>query len=71
MVGSGFNVKISEAMTSFEDHIEKVAFENCHLLPVSSDLNCLLITSPNSLDPDQARQNVGPDLCPNSLTLCW
>ena len=23
----------------------------------------------NSLEPDQARQNVGPDLYPNSLTL--
>ena len=25
----------------------------------------------NSLDPDQARQNVGPDLDPNCLTLRW
>ena len=31
---------------------------------------CLLtITSANSLDPDQAQQNVGPDLDPNCLTL--
>ena len=29
----------------------------------------LLITFANSLDPDQARQNVGPDLDPNWLTL--
>ena len=29
----------------------------------------LLITFVNSLDPDQARQNVGPDLDPNCLTL--
>ena len=29
----------------------------------------LLITFANSLDPDQARQNVGPDLNPNCLTL--
>ena len=29
----------------------------------------LLITYANSLDPDQARQNVGPDLDPNCLTL--
>ena len=28
---------------------------------------CLLITFAISLDPDQARQNVGPDLAPN----CW
>ena len=25
----------------------------------------------NSLDPDQVRQNVGPDLDPNYLTLWW
>ena len=31
----------------------------------------LLITSANSLDPDQARQNVGPDLDPICLTLRW
>ena len=30
---------------------------------------CLLITLANSLDPDQARQNVGPDLDLNCLTL--
>ena len=29
---------------------------------------CLLITFANSLDPDQARQYVGPDLDPNFLT---
>ena len=28
----------------------------------------LLITFANSLDPDQDRQNVGPDLVPNCLT---
>ena len=30
---------------------------------------CLLITFANSLDPDQARQNVGPDMGPICLTL--
>ena len=30
-----------------------------------------LITFSNSLDPDQARQNVRPDLDPNCLTLLW
>ena len=30
---------------------------------------CLLITFANSLDADQDRQNVGPDLDPNCLTL--
>ena len=29
----------------------------------------LMITNTNSLDPDQDRQNVGPDLDPNRLTL--
>ena len=29
----------------------------------------LLISFANSLDPDQDRQNVGPDLDPNGLTL--
>ena len=37
--------------------------------PASGDLRSLLITFANSLDPDQARQNVGPDLDPNCLTL--
>ena len=31
----------------------------------------LLITFANSLDPDQARHYVGPDLDPNCLTLWW
>ena len=33
----------------------------------SSNFCCLLITFANSLDPDQARLNVGPDQDPNSL----
>ena len=33
-----------------------------------SDFCHLLITFANSLDPDQTRQNVGPDLDPNCLT---
>ena len=37
--------------------------------PARGDLFGLLITFANSLDPDQARQNVGPDLDPNCLTL--
>ena len=37
-------------------------------LPASSDFCHLLITFANSLDPDQARHNVGPDLDPNCLT---
>ena len=30
---------------------------------------CLLINFAKSFDPDQDRQNVGPDLGPNHLTL--
>ena len=34
-------------------------------LATRGDFCCLLILFANSLDPDQARQNVGPDLDPN------
>ena len=34
----------------------------------SCDFYSLLITFAISLEPDQDRQNVGPDLDPNSLT---
>ena len=37
--------------------------------PANANLCYLLITFANSLDPGQARQNVGPDLDPNCLTL--
>ena len=39
--------------------------------PASGDFCCLLITFADSLSPDQAQQNVGPDLDPNCLTLWW
>ena len=35
----------------------------------SSDFCHLLVTSANSLDPDQDRQNVSPDLDSNILTI--
>ena len=37
-------------------------------LPTRVDFCCLLITFANSLDPDQARQNVRPNLDLNCLT---
>ena len=37
-------------------------------LPASGDFCHLLIAFANSLDPDQARKNAGPDLDPNFLT---
>ena len=38
-------------------------------LPVNSSPASFTFTS--SLDPDQARQNVGPDLDPNCLIVRW
>ena len=46
----------------------KVVSTSCSVsnsLPTSGNFCRLLITSKNSLDPDQARQNVGPGLDPN------
>ena len=37
----------------------------------SGDFCRLLITFANSLDPDQDKQSVGPDLDPKRLTLLW
>ena len=50
---------------------QKVVSRNCFVfnsLPASSHYCHLLVTFANSLDPDQARQNVEPDLDPNCLT---
>ena len=37
----------------------------------SGDFCLLLIALTNSLEPDQDRQKLGPDLDPNCLTLLW
>ena len=53
------------------DFSQKVVSRSCSVfnyLPTSGDFCRLLITFANSLDPDQARQNVGPDLDPICLT---
>ena len=42
-------------------------FVNKTFCPLQGYFCCLLITFANRLDPDQARQNVGPDLDPNCL----
>ena len=50
---------------------QKVVSGNCSVfnsLPASGDFCHLLIAFANSLDPDQARQNVRPDLDPHCLT---
>ena len=46
-----------------------IRMSSLKLFPPSGDFYRLLLTFANSLDPDQARQNVGPDLDPNCLTL--
>ena len=50
---------------------QEVVSRSCSVfnsLPAISDFCYLLITFANSLDPDQARQHVGPDLDPYCLT---
>ena len=50
---------------------QEVVSRSCsvvNFLPARGNFCHLLITFANSLDPDQARQNVGPDLVPNCLT---
>ena len=50
---------------------QKVVSKSCSVfnsLPASNNFCHLLKTFANSSDPDQARQNVGPDLDPNCLT---
>ena len=39
-------------------------------LSACGEFDCPVIIFENSLDPDQAQHNVGPDLDPNCLTLC-
>ena len=39
----------------------------CFLSKLTFSKNCITIRVANSLDPDQARQDVGPDLDPNCL----
>ena len=53
---------------------QKVVSSSCsvfNFLPASDNFCNLLITVINSLDPDQAGQNVGPDLDQNCLTPLW
>ena len=53
---------------------QKVVSTSClvfNSLPARCDFCCQLIMFATSLDPDQAQQNVGPDLDPNCLTTGW
>ena len=48
-------------------HVVSRSFSEFYSLSASSDFYHLLIIFSNSLDPDQARQTIGPDLDPNCL----
>ena len=53
---------------------QKVVSTSCFVfnsLPTRGNICCLMITFANSLDQDQAQQDVGPDLDPNCLTPGW
>ena len=52
----------------FSQKVVSRSFSVFNSLLASSDFYHLLITFANSLDPDQARPNVGPELGPNFLT---
>ena len=54
--------------TASADDIFRYIFFRINSLSVSSNFCRLLITFVNSLDPDQDRQYVGPDLDSNCLT---
>ena len=59
---------------TFQDFLKPPLFKNLNaerhfkLFRVSSEYCRLPLIFANSLDPDQARQNVGPGLDPNCLT---
>ena len=70
-----FNVKSGLILrrrkkTITNDSVTMVAANRhtCDFATCSVKFGRLLITFANSLDPDQDRQNVGPDLDPNRLT---
>ena len=52
----------------FSQKVVSRSFSVFNTLPACGDFCHLLITFANSLDLDQARQNVGPDLDPNCFT---
>ena len=61
-----------EFKMAFGATLEVKVINQCLSLVNSSPTECrLLRTYANSLDPDQARQNVGPDLDPICLPLRW
>ena len=68
---SGTSIIAKFSMSLSQGFSQKVVSTSCfvfNFLSTRGDSCCLLITFAISLDPDQARQNVGPDLDPNCLT---
>ena len=55
----------------FSQKVVSTSFFVLNSLPARVNFCCLLITFANSLDPDQAQQNVGPDPDQNCLTPEW
>ena len=73
----GIGIQFFAYTVNCEDALEKGAC--CEPPPIIYSLDLislptsvhLLITFANRLDPDQAQQNIGPDLDPICLTLRW
>ena len=63
-------VRLEPAAPRFSVKRRATALPNrLNFFHASGDFCCLLITVANSLDPDQDRQIVSPDLDPNRLKL--
>ena len=64
-------MKVNQSIVQRSLVMRNPDFVACLQQSLDLALNCLtLCTFPDSLDPDQTRQNVGPDLDPNTfLTL--
>ena len=61
-----------DMLDTWIDSVAMVSNLKSRLLSFNSSTSVLLlITFTNRLDPDLARQNVGPDLDPICLTLGW
>ena len=64
-----FHAILNEESMRLDKHKKIIYTSSAESKLASSDFCRLLITFTNSLDPDQDRQNVGPDLDSNCLTL--
>ena len=64
-------MRITQPKLSMKNEGKYFPFLTVCLLVFSAEKPCLLKTFANSLEPDQARHNVGPDLDPDFLILLW